>query len=222
MTLGKIIKKFRETNLLSMQEFADRSNLSKGYISMLEKGFQPGQEDKKIEPSITTIVKVANAMGLTTDELVAMLDGEQLITLYDPFVKKTDKKSVKIPVYGYIRAGIPVEAITDILDYEEIPQDMAVRGEFFALRVKGDSMSPELREGDVVIIKSQNDIETGEMAIVIVNGEDATIKRIVKTNSGLTLIPSNSIYAPLVFTKEEVEKLPVMILGKVVELRRKF
>ena len=128
----------------------------------------------------------------------------------------------KVPVYGTIAAGIPMSAIEEIIDYEEIPSAMARSGEFFALQVKGDSMSPRMQSGDVVIIKKQSEFINGQICAVLVNGEDATLKKVQKKTDGLTLIPLNPNYQPMNFTSKQVEELPIVILGVVVELRAKF
>ena len=83
-------------------------------------------------------------------------------------------------------------------------------------------MEPKISEGDVVIVRKQPDVESGEIAIVLVNGDEATIKKVQKFNGGINLIPSNSAYDVMTYTNEQIEKLPVRILGKVVELRAKF
>ncbi|WP_298676450.1 XRE family transcriptional regulator [uncultured Megasphaera sp.] len=135
-----------------------------------------------------------------------------------------DKKQqgVKIPVLGSIIAGIPVDAIQDIIDWEEIPREMATTGEFFGLKVKGHSMEPRILEGDVVIVKRQADVESGKVAVVLINGNEAMLKRVKKQENGITLIANNiSVYAPHFYTNDEIEKLPVHILGEVVELRGK-
>lgn len=132
------------------------------------------------------------------------------------------RQGVRIPVFGYIRAGIPLEAIQEIIDYEEISPELASRGRYFALQVKGDSMMPDLREGDTVIVKEQATAENGDTAIVLVNGDEATVKRVLFTDKGLTLLPTNTAYAPMVYTRQQVQELPVQIIGKVVELRRKL
>lgn len=129
---------------------------------------------------------------------------------------------VKIPVLGYVRAGIPIDAVEEILDYEEISKDMASTGDFFALRIKGNSMQPRIWEGDIVIVKQQNDVENGDIAIVLVNGDDATCKKVKKRDDGIMLIPNNSEYEPMFFTNQQVQDLPVTIIGRVVELRGKF
>lgn len=132
------------------------------------------------------------------------------------------KKGIRIPVFGSVAAGIPIEAITDIEDYEEITEELAATGEFFALKIRGDSMTPMMMDGDIVIIRAQESIENGEIAIVFVNGDDATCKKIKKTPEGVMLISVNPAYEPMFYSNKEIEELPVRILGKVVELRRPF
>lgn len=128
----------------------------------------------------------------------------------------------RIPVLGRVVAGIPIDAIEEIIDYEEIPQSMASQGEFFGLKVTGNSMEPKISEGDVVIVRKQSDVDNGDIAIVLVNGNEATIKKINKFSGGINLIPSNSSYDVITYTNDDIEQLPVRILGKVVELRAKF
>ena len=132
------------------------------------------------------------------------------------------KKGIQVPVLGYVRAGIPLEAIEDILDYEEIPAEWANDGsEYFALTVKGDSMFPYIIETDVVIFKKQNDCENGKIAVVLVNGDEATIKKIRKDETGITLIPFNPMYPKMHYTNEDIQSKPVIIVGVFKELRRK-
>lgn len=132
------------------------------------------------------------------------------------------RKGIKIPVLGQVQAGIPLEAIQDILDYEEITPEMAALGEHFALQVRGDSMEPRIKEGDVVIVRKQSDVESGDTAVVLVNGDAATVKRIKKSLEGIMLIPNNPAYEPMFYSNQDIQNLPVTILGKVVELRGKF
>lgn len=132
-------------------------------------------------------------------------------------------KGVKIPVLGRVAAGVPISAISNIEDYEEITPEMAKSGEHFALRVKGDSMSPRIDNNDIVIVRQQALVNNGDVAVVLVNGDEATVKEIKKLPDGLMLIGWNtSVYPPKVYSKEDVEKLPISIIGKVVELRRQF
>jgi repressor LexA len=133
------------------------------------------------------------------------------------------KRSVKIPVLGRVAAGIPIETVEDIEDYEEIPETMAASGEFFALRIQGKSMEPRILDGDVVIVRKQEDIESGEIGVVVVNGSDATVKKVMKEENGIMLVATNqTIYPPKFYDKKAIEDLPVYILGRVVELRAKL
>lgn len=133
-----------------------------------------------------------------------------------------NKTKRQIPVLGTVKAGYPAEAVENILDYEEISEDLALSGEFFALRVNGDSMEPKFSDGDIVIVRKQEDVDNGDIAIMLVNGDEATIKKVQKFEGGINLIPSNSAYDVLTFTNKEIVQLPVQCIGKVVELRAKF
>lgn len=132
---------------------------------------------------------------------------------------------LRIPVLGSVPAGVPLEAIEDIIDWEELPQSMASGGrEYFALEVKGDSMWPDYLPGDVVIVRKQPTCDSGEDCVVYVNGYDATLKqvRLNAEDQSLTIVPRNPSYPPRTFTAEEIQSLPVTIAGVVVELRRKI
>jgi repressor LexA len=131
---------------------------------------------------------------------------------------------VTINVYGQIPAGIPVEAIEDIIGTEQIPAEWGAGGrEFFALQVKGDSMYPVYLDGDIVIVRKQNTCLTGDDCVVYVNGYDATLKRVKLHDDGsIEIIPLNVNYPPRTFTREEAENMPITIGGVVVELRRKI
>lgn len=131
-------------------------------------------------------------------------------------------KPTTIPVLGSVPAGVPIEAIQDIIDYEEIDAVTAAKGEYFALQVKGSSMEPRICEGDIVIVRKQDDVESGEIAIVMVNGDNATIKRLLKYEDGIRLMPTNPAYEPLYFTNDEILEKPVKVIGKVIENRQKY
>lgn len=131
-------------------------------------------------------------------------------------------KPTTIPVLGSVPAGVPIEAIQDIIDYKEIDAATAAKGEYFALQVKGSSMEPRICEGDIVIVRKQDDVESGEIAIVMVNGDNATIKRLLKYEDGIRLMPTNPAYEPLYFTNDEILEKPVKVIGKVIENRQKY
>lgn len=128
----------------------------------------------------------------------------------------------RIPVRGAVAAGVPIEAIEEILDYEELDAHMAAQGEYMALKLRGESMEPRMRSGDVVIVRLQPDVDSGDIAVVMVDGADATVKKIRKSPDGIMLVPYNPSYEPIFYNNAQIESLPVTILGKVVELRAKF
>lgn len=132
------------------------------------------------------------------------------------------KKGIVINVLGRVAAGLPIEAVEDIIDTEEITEEMALTGEFFGLRIKGDSMTPNICDGDIVIVRQQDDAESGDIVIATINGDEATCKRLRKYKDGIELISNNPSYEPFEFSNEEVWSKPVKIIGKVVELRRKL
>ena len=126
----------------------------------------------------------------------------------------------KIPVVADVAAGTPIATWEHIIDWEEIEEQAA--GDYYALRIRGDSMAPVISSGDVVIVRQQPDADTGDIVIAKVNGDESCCKRLIKSKDGITLQSLNPQYLPMFFNAEEIEISPVRILGKVVELRRKF
>lgn len=139
-----------------------------------------------------------------------------------PFTNTNKSKGVTINVLGRVAAGIPIEAIENIIDTEEITEELARTGNFFGLQIHGDSMEPRIYESDIVIVRQQDDAESGDVVIAMVNGNDATCKRLRKYRDGIELVSNNPSYAPMFFSNEEILSKPVKIIGKVVELRGKF
>lgn len=140
-----------------------------------------------------------------------------------PLSDTNNSKGVTINVLGRVAAGIPIEAIEEIIDTEEITEDLARTGDFFGLQIHGDSMEPRICDGDVVIVRKQEDADSGDIVIAMVNGDDAVCKRLTKYAHGIGLISLNAAkYEPMIFSPEEIEQKPVRIIGKVVELRGKL
>lgn len=128
----------------------------------------------------------------------------------------------RIPVLGKVPAGIPLEMVEDIIDYEEIPAKWGDPSDYFCLQIEGNSMQPKMDEGDVVVVKKQADADSNDIVIFTVNGEKASCKRLKKSEHGLAFIPLNTSYDPFIYSWEQVKDQHVQILGKVVELRAKF
>lgn len=203
-SIGERIKEARKSAGLTQLELAKKTELSRSYIGDIEKD--------RYNPSVSTLQLIATATNTPLEDLL-------------PSTKTVSPtgRGVRIPVLGRVVAGIPIEAVEEILDYEEITPELAATGEFFALQVKGDSMLPTLKDGDVVIVRKQSTVDSGDIAIVLVNGNDATVKEIKESPAGITLIGHNAaIYTPQFYSNEDIKNLPVQVLGKVIEMRRKF
>lgn len=156
-------------------------------------------------------------------ELLARYFGISKTDLLDDPSRVKPQGTARIPVLGYVAAGIPIEEIEDIVDYEEIPTGWLRGGKkYFGLVLRGDSMEPRMYDGDVVIVEKQDDAETGAYVIAAVNGDHATCKRLMKYRDSIALLSLNSKYDPMIFTNEEVQSKPVTILGVVREIRGKM
>ena len=202
--IGTKIKEARKKMGLRQSELAQAVNISTSAIGMYEQN--------RREPDYSTLSAIATVLDLPIDQLIG----------HPTPAGAQSRRGVKVPVFGRVAAGIPMEAIEDVDDYEEISQELAASGEFVALRIHGRSMEPRMLEGDVVIVRLQPMVEDGEIAIVMVGQEEATCKKIKKTPQGVMLLSINPVYEPMFYTNGEIESLPIRILGKVVELRGKL
>lgn len=202
------------------------SGIAVGSTSKWKSGFQPNQN---------SLQKLSEYFGVS----IAYLTGEsdfrtERDAVIDKWSERYEKDAlselgkieagIRIPVLGEVPCGIPIEAVelVDVDDWEEISEQLARSGKFFGLKVKGDSMSPRIQEGDILIVRQQNDAESGDVVIAKVNGNDATCKKLVKTDAGIVLQSFNPMYEPMFFSNEDIITRPVRIIGKVIENRQKF
>lgn len=155
--------------------------------------------------SAQKLALIADYFGIGADELL-----------------KERPSAVRVPVYGSVPAGIPIDAIEEISGYEQITPELARSGKFIALRIKGDSMMPQICNGDIVIVRLQADADTGDTVVVMIGDGEATCKKLRKESSGVWLLPNNPTYEPIYYTNEEINELPVTVVGRVIELRRSF
>lgn len=202
------IKELREMAGKQQKELAIDLGVSQPTVSDWESG-------RKV-PSAKSTSKLADYFQVPIDYLL----GRESVTDGPPAPSRPGSKW--IPVLGKVAAGTPIEAVEEILDYEEIDAQMASAGDYFALQIKGQSMESRIKDGDVVIVRKQDDCDSGDVAVVLVNGDEATVKRIKKEPAGIMLIPSNPSYEPKFYSNDQIETLPVKIIGKVIELRAKF
>lgn len=239
MRLGAIIREYRDATQISMEQFAKRAGLSKSYVNTLERGHHPSTNEE-IYPSMGTVAKCARAMTLTVDDLLEKIgdDGIRVSKRAGTSMSGTDMKeeivkrnnarykpimNTSIPVLGSIAAGQPISNATDVIDYIDVPASWS-NDEYFAVKVRGDSMMPEIHSDDIVICKSGQEINDNERSMYVVNvdGDDATLKCVKISNNGIQLVPLNKEYKPMNFTVQDTLSGRIQIRGRVVEVRRKY
>ena len=209
MTLSKNIRYLRNKNNWGQDFLAEKLGY-KSYTTIQKCEY--GVSD----PHLKTLDKLAKLFGVDIDDL----NNKDLTTAFH-----TERKisGVSIPIVSTIVAGMPADAYEDIMGYEEISHELAKTGDFVCLKVKGDSMSPVIQDGDLVVIRQQKDVESGDIAAVRINGDEATLKKVQKSPNGITLIAYNpTVYEPHFYSNKEIEELPVEVDGKVVEMKRTF
>ena len=201
----------RKARTMSQEEVAKALNIDRTTYVKYERG---GSVKRNVE-------KLSNFFNVSTDYLLGRSDsptGSYSADIGSPSKEKT----IRIPILRRVAAGNPIGAIEEIIGWEEIPKKLAAGSTCFALRVCGRSMEPRILAGDTVIIRQQPDVDSGDIAVVLVGGEEATVKRVKKQKDGIILVANNpAVYEPHFYPNREVRNLPVRILGKVVEIRCK-
>lgn len=198
------LKELRKAAKLSQTELAKIFNVAQNTLSNWENG------NRMID--MATAIEISKFFNVSVDYLL----GREETPIFP------SASGTWVPVLGNVQAGIPVEAVQDILDYEDISNITKDPSDYFALQIKGNSMEPRLCAGDVVIVKKQASAQDGDIVIALVNGDEATVKKFKKRPEGVMLIPLNPQFDTMFYSNDEIERLPVSILGKVVELRGKL
>ena len=186
--IGDNILALRKSLGLTQKELADRAGVTGQSVW--------GWEQNLYEPKGERLKAVADALGVSVEELQK-----------EPHLKR------RVPVLGYVPAGVPLEAVEYIVGYADIPTDW--QGDYFGLKVRGDSMSPKYLDGDTIICRVQPTCDSGQDCVVRVNGFDATLKKVVAKDGFFELVPINPIY-------ETIRSKDVSVIGVVVELRRQI
>lgn len=211
MTIGEIIKKYRVETGMNMDDFAKRCGISKAYVSILERNFNPISK-KPATPSLETIKSVAAAIQIDFNDLISMLDSDQPVASYDDnnsdippgFIPLPAMK--KVPLVGHIACGVPILAEENIESYIDAPVNKHVD---FALICEGDSMiDAGIDNGDAVYIRKQPIVENGQIAAVRI-GDSATLKRVFYEKNQIFLQAANSKYPPIVLVREELENVVI-------------
>ena len=202
--MGKRIKTAREKAGYSQDDLARKLGYkNRSSIARIENGLS--------EIGVSKIKEFADILNVTPTYILGTEDIEQ------PIPKSNGYPTVRIPVLGDVAAGVPILAQQDIVGYEDIPANMAKTGEYFGLKIKGDSMEPKIHDNDIVIVKSMSDAENNDIVIAMINNE-ATCKRLHKYSNSVVLTAINPDYKPIEVTPDE----NIQILGKVVMSISKF
>lgn len=222
MYIGEIIKDYRIKNKLSQRAFASRTSLSPSYINTLEKIYNP----KTGKPySVTTDVanEISKAMNISIEELLSKINENQEFTLNSSIrtVPLSELEQIEIPILGKVKAGYDYLADENkigriYLDYK--PSDTK---NYYALQVTGNSMEPLFSDGDIAIVHKQDNFESGNTCIVLINGDEATVKKVVRMDDGIDLIAMNPYYPVRHFSSKDMKSIPVQVIGKVVEARKR-
>jgi len=227
MYIGEIIKNYREINQLSQRAFASRTSLSPSYINTLEKIYNP-KTGKPYSVTTDAAVEIAKAMNLSIEDLLSKLDKKQEFKINDYTVEDTPAHILSLaekseeysynqsfPILGLVKAGYDYLASENIIGYVYTDKKVSDPKNYFALKITGNSMEPILYEDDIIIVHSQNDVENGQIGIVLIDNEETTVKKIIKHNDFIELIAFNSYYPPRKLTKQDKFK----IIGRVTEAR---
>ena len=206
--VGKRIEEARTDMGISKKELAERVKVSAATITRYEKG-------QFADPKIPVLDAIANTLGVNPLWICLRSD--------EKHAAPPRRKTVKIPVLGSIVAGTPETAFEDVIDWFEIPEALARHGNYFALKVHGDSMSPEICDGDYVILRQQETAESGDICAICINGDECTVKEIQRSHEGVMLVGYNrDVYTPTFYSNEQIERLPLRIEGVVVQCIRKY
>ena len=172
-------------------------------------------ESGRNEPDLQTLQKIADLFGVTTDDLTGRTKNEE----FEEFAGKR----ILIPILNRVLLDLNGNIIKDIKNYTDIDENLSEKfPKCYAYLQSGNSMAPEINDGDMVIFRPCSAVRSGSVAVVCINGDEGTIKRVDVTDSGLTLTPANPIYKPMTFTADQVKELPIKIVGQVVQVRRNY
>jgi len=218
MTSVEYIRDYCKKNGIAISKLESDLGYANGY-------FNP-KKNKKIP--IDKAVDIAEYLRIDVFDILDEEDTKKLLLINNSpanrvAVSDAGGDQIRIPVVRRVAAGTPLGSFDEVIGYETISKDLASKGSYFALKISGDSMSPNISNGDIIICREQPDAEDGQVVVALVNGCDGVCKRLRKYEDGtIALLSDNSSYRPLYFNNSEVDTVPVRVVGIVVELRRKF
>lgn len=226
MYIGELILKYRNSHnpKMSQRAFAKKASLSPSYINTLEKIFNP-KTGKPYAVTTDVATVLASAMDMSIEDLLKVLEKDQEFEInVGPTLDEIGNEVVSIPLIGAVKAGYNHLAEENIEGSIQVEKSL-IQGnidEYFSLRVIGDSMAPDFKEGDIVVVHKQSDCDDGQIAVVTINGDEGTLKLIRKFEKSIRLVPLNNNYGFTEYSEKEIKTLPVRIMGVVKQSRRNY
>ncbi len=213
MKLSDLIIQYRTEHGMSQRQFAASCGLSNGYISMLEKEMNPAT-GRPVTPTMPQLKKLSQGLHMTVMELFDAVDDMPIDFMGFSSVPEGIlplPNFTKKPRLGVIACGDPILALQEADQFDDVPDNVHCD---FTLQCKGDSMiNARIFDGDIVYIRQQEQVESGEIAAVLVDDE-ATLKRVRLFDDHISLEPENPMFKPLVIWGEDMNR--IRILGKAV------
>lgn len=215
--LGYYLKKIRNSKDISLREVDKKTNISYTHLNMIENG------KRNVTPAL-----LRNLANLYNIDYLDLYEKAGYIDLIEDEKKSkilstplSDLQQTEIPVLGLVKAGYDYLANENVIGHVYLDFKPTDTENYYALQVTGDSMEPLFSDGDIAIVHKQDNFESGNTCIVLVNGDEATVKKVVRMEDGIDLIAMNPYYPVRHFSKNEMNEIPVKIIGKVIEARKR-
>jgi repressor LexA len=207
MTIGEIIYNRRKELGLTLEEIGNATGVSKSTVKKWENGFIANMRRDKIE-------KLAKILQISP---IVLLGNKNEDDKPNAEILSAGENIYKIPVFSSVSAGFGAYACSDVIDYLHLyianPADVP---EMLCIKVTGDSMYPKIEDGDIIVVRKQESVDSGSIAVVLVDGEEGFVKKVIYDNETIELVSINPEYAPKIFKGAEVLRVRVVGIVKQV------
>lgn len=213
---GKYLKALRNNKEISLRDVEKLTNISYTHLNMIENG------KRNVTPALLrNLANLYNVDYLDLYEKAGYIDLIKYEKKTNSLTPLSELNQTEIPVLGKVKAGYDYLANENVIGHVYLDFKPSDPENYYALQIIGDSMEPLFSEGDIAIVHKQDDFESGNTCIILVNGDEATVKKVIKKENGIELIAMNPYYPPRPFTRDEMNEIPVRVIGRVIEARRK-
>ena len=215
-TFGNRLNRAMRIRNIKAAELSEKTGIAKSSLSEYIKG--------KYEAKQKAIFKLATVLDVNEAWLMGLdvpMEKDNLLNKIGA-IPLADIDTIKIPILGTVKAGYNYLAQENIIDYISFKVDGTDKENYYALNIVGDSMTPLFDDGDTVIVHNQDDFKNGDNCVVLINGNEATIKKVYKGSNGIELKAVNPYYPPRIYSEEDIKELPIQIIGVVEKSIRNF